>query len=154
MKQVHFVSLVVLGLLALPLDARADLEVLGVYGIPAAPSEASCWGTSVGGNTFGIRINNNCPADPNSKGIYYPLVYQSTWASTWHAQIRASSGVSCGVFAEPDDGGVYPVGSGYGWSSGTWAPIDVAVWTYYTAAYVYCLVPPGGYVVSVRWWLS
>jgi hypothetical protein len=155
MKRAHFASILVLGLSALAIDARADLEILGVYGIPVSASDASCWGTLVGGNTFGIRINN-CAATPWEpyKTIYYPLLYQSTSASTWHAEIRASSGVGCGVFAEPDDGGVYPVGSGYNWSVGTSTAINVWVTTTYTAAYVHCQVPQGGYIVSVKWWLT
>ncbi len=152
MKRSLFASLLVVGLSAVAVNARAELEILGVYGIPipnpATPNE-SCWGTSVGGDTFGIRINN-CGAD---RYIYY---YQTPyfWMSGWRAQIRASAGVECGIFAEPDNGGVYPVGSGY-WTSGgiLSPPIDVPVQTTYTTAYVHCRVPNGAYIVSVKWWL-
>jgi len=155
MKRALFVSTLVLGLSAVATHARAELEILGVFGIPVSAADATCWGTLVGGNTFGIRINT-CPATPWEpyKTIYYPLLYQSAYASTWNAEIRASAGVGCGVFAEPDNGGVYPVGSGYNWSSGLSAPIAVSVMTTYPTAYVHCQVPQGGYIVSVKWWLS
>ena len=149
MKRALFASVLVVGLSAVAADARAEIEILGVYGIPTAATD-TCWGTSVNGTTFGIRVNN-CGTD---KTIYYPLIYQTALANIWHAQIRASAGVGCAVYAEPDDGGVFPVGSGYGWSSGTSVPVDVAVWTTYTAAFLYCYVPAGGYIVSVKWWLT
>jgi hypothetical protein len=143
-----------LGIALLPGAANADLEVPGVAGIPVYPSEAGCWLTSAAPN-YGVRFNSCGASAWEFRQIYYPLTFETTWNTTWHAQVRGTQWIMCALFAFPEDASVPPVRSDFIWGSGLGTPLQVDLPTAgYTAAYVHCYVPTNGYIASVKWWMT
>jgi hypothetical protein len=154
MKRRSIAALVGWGLAALPGSAKADLVQPGVVGVAVYPSEEGCWLTTTS-TASGIRFNSCGTGDWDFRQIYFPLTYETTWNTTWHAQIRATNWTLCAVVAFPEDASVLPWYSGWQWATGVSSPLQLDLATPgFTAAYVQCYVPHNGFVASVKWWMT
>jgi hypothetical protein len=135
-------------------EAKADWEIPGMQGIPD-PSEAGCWLKSAYPTAFGVAFNSCGASDWEFRQIDYPLTFQTTWDTTWHAEVRGTQWIECSLFAFPEDASVPPSNSDWIWGAGLSTPLRLDLPTNgYSVAFVHCFVPHGGYIASVKWWMS